>query len=906
MSSDSETQTSASAPDQEDELALIKPKKLSTSSGPKISVHAISSVKLKRISSEKENEFDKKVDTVKEVEEEDHFDPKQKFGVNLRRVQTEKHDPRKEREKSPELIEMEQKFHSLSLSRKSKAAKIPLNENLTRNPIVENLIVDDREPAEQSHLKGIKESNRKRSPSPNIPISKGVESVIKNKETDEKIQRIQKLNVCHATSAMISFDETHVLEMCDTYAIIPAQDSSTAKPDIVASLVVPEKSKETLDNSKHPILADKPDILEPSQIVPETDKALPKVNNEKDQEKAEKITDETTNKEGEHSKVVDLSILSSEVKIETKSINQNDVDTNDVETSRDDTNIEDSSISKLNVISNNRNNNAVSLLKETEDEIVQISSEVSEISATPQVLAITNNNEQTKAVSLYKVETSKITGPMSEGQIDSIVYGKKSLHTQGDDTNGSSNLLEAKPSPEKRTSIHSLHSQISTESDEPLPKLNFLGRDDRLFGNFKNAREDGKIEKSSSSDDSIDQLRDKSLRPRSYTRPDSVNSLEPRSSLVLPEFTVFEEKTEELGLSSPKQDNNLENQDLTHVKEEILQTQSFNENNIQVNENNIKDTHEIVDKSFQFLQSDESYNEKEPGDEDKQKMKIDQHSSVVQEKNLNETPEKYENQTKNGEKEITNSISLIDGKNLKKTLQRQDFNVTDSDEPRDVLIEINKDCYPEENQDNKISEKLKRQNLKNGETISSNSLSDDEKLKMNKSTKRNTFQRQDCLLDISEDTSCDKTSLEKLDVPSTSKNDETINEDSIKNAPKKQIPSESKQHKIEHAQIMTSSEVESCGLKKLDEQDLSDDENVLEKMESEEAEDFFPQFGETECRQKDKSLLSIEDASVRTSGIIGLKAFLEENRTDTALEVKSGISRLGHSPAIEKLKEEIL
>lgn len=73
--------------------------------------------------------------------------------------------------------------------------------------------------------------------------------------------------------------------------------------------------------------------------------------------------------------------------------------------------------------------------------------------------------------------------------------------------------------------------------------------------------------------------------------------------------------------------------------------------------------------------------------------------------------------------------------------------------------------------------------------------------------------------------------------------------------------------------------------------------------EEDEQNDYFPVIGGgVNLRHPSPSRGSqFSDAGLRTSGINGLKAFLEENQPDNSSS-RSGISRLGHSAAVEKLK----
>ncbi|KAK7084757.1 hypothetical protein SK128_001906 [Halocaridina rubra] len=74
--------------------------------------------------------------------------------------------------------------------------------------------------------------------------------------------------------------------------------------------------------------------------------------------------------------------------------------------------------------------------------------------------------------------------------------------------------------------------------------------------------------------------------------------------------------------------------------------------------------------------------------------------------------------------------------------------------------------------------------------------------------------------------------------------------------------------------------------------------------EDDELNDFFPNIGGDDDQRLKSPIISSKNSStvgIRTSGIVGLKAFLEENEEELP-DSKSGISRLGHSAAIEMLK----
>ncbi|KAB7507584.1 hypothetical protein Anas_06462 [Armadillidium nasatum] len=284
-STDSETHTTASAPDNEE---LIRPKKVSSSKGFKLDSQQISSVKLKRVSSE----VSEPRSPIKKVnaEDEEVFDPKEKFGVQLRRVHTEKSSSRTDREQSPEYIEFKEKYNSLSLSRKNKIPKLPLNENsvcshlvvnISREGETDSINIKSNSPSKEiktsdpvqlgKESKDHKEVNRRRSPSPNIPISKAVEAVIKNSSTEETQEYTPnsskpKLSICHATSTVISYYESSELNI-DGNANNTQDKSSEKPPDIVSSSTVEEKNeKETITTTSSITTATKPDIVKSSHV----------------------------------------------------------------------------------------------------------------------------------------------------------------------------------------------------------------------------------------------------------------------------------------------------------------------------------------------------------------------------------------------------------------------------------------------------------------------------------------------------------------------------------------------------------------------------------------------------------------------------------------------------------------
>ncbi|XP_068217122.1 nucleolar protein dao-5-like isoform X2 [Palaemon carinicauda] len=83
-------------------------------------------------------------------------------------------------------------------------------------------------------------------------------------------------------------------------------------------------------------------------------------------------------------------------------------------------------------------------------------------------------------------------------------------------------------------------------------------------------------------------------------------------------------------------------------------------------------------------------------------------------------------------------------------------------------------------------------------------------------------------------------------------------------------------------------------------------ENTPER-EEDEIKDYFPVIGGgVKLRNRSPTKISSQssEAGLRTSGINSLKAFLEENQEEESSSTRSGISRLGHSAAVEKLKRE--
>lgn len=66
--------------------------------------------------------------------------------------------------------------------------------------------------------------------------------------------------------------------------------------------------------------------------------------------------------------------------------------------------------------------------------------------------------------------------------------------------------------------------------------------------------------------------------------------------------------------------------------------------------------------------------------------------------------------------------------------------------------------------------------------------------------------------------------------------------------------------------------------------------------------DFFPVVG-GDVHLRQPASLDLPSSELRTSGIVSLKEFLNAQQEGDLADVKSGISRLGHSAAVEKLKQ---
>lgn len=79
-----------------------------------------------------------------------------------------------------------------------------------------------------------------------------------------------------------------------------------------------------------------------------------------------------------------------------------------------------------------------------------------------------------------------------------------------------------------------------------------------------------------------------------------------------------------------------------------------------------------------------------------------------------------------------------------------------------------------------------------------------------------------------------------------------------------------------------------------------DDDKDECQVEAED-DDFFPVVG-GDIQMRQPASLNIPSGELRTSGIVGLKEYLKTQEEDFS-DVKSGISRLGHSAAVEKLKQ---
>ena len=85
-----------------------------------------------------------------------------------------------------------------------------------------------------------------------------------------------------------------------------------------------------------------------------------------------------------------------------------------------------------------------------------------------------------------------------------------------------------------------------------------------------------------------------------------------------------------------------------------------------------------------------------------------------------------------------------------------------------------------------------------------------------------------------------------------------------------------------------------------EEKQHSDDEDESETEA--EHNDFFPVVG-GDMQLRQPASLDLPTGDLRTSGIVSLKEYLETQEEGDLQDVKSGISRLGHSAAVEKLKQ---
>ncbi|KAK3854613.1 hypothetical protein Pcinc_038917 [Petrolisthes cinctipes] len=101
---------------------------------------------------------------------------------------------------------------------------------------------------------------------------------------------------------------------------------------------------------------------------------------------------------------------------------------------------------------------------------------------------------------------------------------------------------------------------------------------------------------------------------------------------------------------------------------------------------------------------------------------------------------------------------------------------------------------------------------------------------------------------------------------------------------------------------------ESKEKEKKDTQEESTKEKAIDDKETDERGDYFPVIGrgvgEGDGEEvKLRLSLNTDTNPMRTSGIMGLQQYLREEEGEEPGEVRSGISRLGHSAAIEKLKQ---
>ncbi|KAK4295681.1 hypothetical protein Pmani_031781 [Petrolisthes manimaculis] len=99
---------------------------------------------------------------------------------------------------------------------------------------------------------------------------------------------------------------------------------------------------------------------------------------------------------------------------------------------------------------------------------------------------------------------------------------------------------------------------------------------------------------------------------------------------------------------------------------------------------------------------------------------------------------------------------------------------------------------------------------------------------------------------------------------------------------------------------------ESKEKEKKDTEEESTKEKSTDDQETDERGDYFPVIGrgvEEGDEVKLRLSLNTDTNPMRTSGIMGLQQYLREEEGEEPGEVRSGISRLGHSAAIEKLKQ---
>ena len=386
----------------------------------------------------------------------------------------------------------------MSLSRKVKNAKLPLNENSVCSQLVENLTVEEANSDDASEslatLNKLRESPMRRCPSPNspnIPISKGVESVVKNSNKDEDKQ---------LTGIHVSVERIHVKNETNIKEIVTEFASGA--------------------------IEEKPQL--PSQLSEHKTQQVDLINNN----------------------IEDLFTLKENVKTVTEVIIRNE-DDKIIETN-------DKPLSDM----------KATLIQQKED------SNINSIDLDLNLVHSDNHSHSENNKS-----DASISVPDEQNNVQPLVESKK--------LNGAlqvENIMKE----EVRLSGHSFVSQLSTESDEPLPRLNFMGKSDRSSTGSTILKENTTDE--TNLEEEIPDQPTMREKLKSTKRPTSTSSIGCRASLVLPEFTVVEENPEDLD-EVPAEPSDLKteaaNGIVIHIATEQV-TESFTEtveaNNLVVNE----------------------------------------------------------------------------------------------------------------------------------------------------------------------------------------------------------------------------------------------------------------------------------------------------------------------------------